>query len=129
MPDQSKLRYFYGGLYFMSALYTAAGIIHFVSPDFYLRIMPLWLPWHVFLVSVSGLAEIVLGILLIPKSTRRFSAWLIIAMLVVYFFVIHVPMAIDYQQSHNPSAWITWLRLPIQFLLIGWAYMYAKKYG
>ena len=44
-------------LWLMGILYLAAGVNHFVHPDFYLKIMPPYLPWHQELVYLSGLAE------------------------------------------------------------------------
>lgn len=111
----------------MALLYVFAGTVHLIYPDFYLRIMPLWLPWHILLVFTSGMIEILLGVLLLFTSIRRLSAWLIIIMLIVFFCMIHIPMTIDYSQNHRAYTWLIWLRLPVQFLLIAWAYSYAKK--
>ncbi|MEO5643240.1 MAG: MauE/DoxX family redox-associated membrane protein [Bacteroidia bacterium] len=111
----------------MPALYIIAGINHFINPDFYLKIMPSWLPEHLLLVYISGVSEILLGIGLIPKQTRKISAWLIIAMLVVFFFVIHIPMAIAFYKTHNPGFWVAVLRLPIQVYLVWWALKYTKN--
>ena len=114
-------------LYIMSGFYILAGINHFINPYFYLNIMPQWMPWHEFLVYLSGAAEIALGVLLIPVQTRKISAYLIIAMLVVFFFLIHIPMAITFWQESNPLVWVALVRLPIQFVLIAWARMYVNR--
>ena len=50
----------------------AAGVAHFVNPDFYLRLMPPWLPWHEELVLLSGVCEIVAGVL---ENTIRNFPW------------------------------------------------------
>lgn len=111
----------------MAGFYALAGINHFINPSFYLMIMPEWMPWHEFLVYLSGAAEIALGLLLIPFQTRKIASLLIIAMLIVFFFVIHIPMAIDFWKESNPLLWVALVRLPIQFVLIAWAWMYTKK--
>jgi uncharacterized membrane protein len=113
-------------LYSMAALYVLAGINHFVNPDFYKKIMPPWLPWHYPLIYISGVAEIVLGLLLLPVQTRKIAAWGIIILLIVVF-PANVQMMLNYQQEHNPYLWIAVVRLPLQLLLIGWAYQFAKK--
>ncbi|HEY5823127.1 MAG TPA: DoxX family protein [Cyclobacteriaceae bacterium] len=113
-------------LYIMAGFYAIAGINHFINPSFYLSIMPEWIPWHEFLVYLSGAVEIALGLLLIPLQTRKIASILIIAMLVVFFFLIHIPMAITFWQESNPLLWVALVRLPIQFVLIAWAWMYAK---
>jgi uncharacterized membrane protein len=114
-------------LYIMAGFYILAGINHFINPDFYLNIMPEWMPGHEFLVYLSGAIEIALGLLLIPCQTRKIASRLIIVMLVVFFFLIHIPIAIDFWKESNPSLWVVLVRLPIQFVLIAWAWMYAKK--
>jgi len=57
-------------LYLMAALYVLAGLNHFRNPAFYMQIMPPWLPWHYPLVLLSGVAEVIVGILLLmPPHT------------------------------------------------------------
>jgi uncharacterized membrane protein len=114
-------------LYIMAILYIAAGIYHFVNPDFYLKLMPDFLPAHLPLVYFSGVVEILLGALLVPTNTRHISIWLIIAMLVVFFFAIHIPMTINFYKTNDPGLLVSIIRLPIQFLLIWWALMYKQK--
>ncbi len=55
--------------------FVFAGVNHFINPEFYLRIMPPYLPWHSFLVSLSGMLEILLGILLLIPKFSRLAAW------------------------------------------------------
>lgn len=56
-------------------LFIAAGVNHFVDPEFYLSIMPPYLPWHNGLVIISGIAEIVLGVGLLIPQVSRYAAW------------------------------------------------------
>ena len=113
-------------LYSMAALHVIAGINHFVNPDFYKMIMPPWLPWHYSIIFISGLAEIVLGLLLLPLQTRKLAAWGIIILLVA-IFPANVQMMLNYQQEKNPDWWIAVVRLPLQLLLIVWVYQFAKS--
>lgn len=83
------------------------------------------MPWHSELVAISGVAEIVLGLLLLPQLTRPYAAWLIIAMLVV-FFTVHIDMVIDFYRNSKPGFWFTVVRIPLQFVLIWWAWLYTK---
>ena len=57
----------------MAALYVLAGIMHFVKPKMYMRIMPRYLPNHKTLVLLSGLAEIILGTALLFKETKAWA--------------------------------------------------------
>ena len=52
-----------------------AGVMHFIRSDFFLKIMPPYLPLHLELVYLSGVFEIGLGIcLLIPRFSRFANA-------------------------------------------------------
>ena len=109
----------------MVLLYIGAGINHFISPEFYAAIVPDYLPWHLPIVYISGVAEFVLGILLIPKSTRNFAAWGIIILLILVF-PANIKMMQDRIHANHQKAWIAILRLPIQIILIWWAWLYTK---
>ena len=61
--------------YLLALFFVLAGLNHFLNSAFYLKIMPPYLPWHLLLVYVSGVFEIILGgLLLLPKFTRM-AAW------------------------------------------------------
>lgn len=61
------------------------GIMHFVNPAFFLKIMPPYLPLHRELVLVSGVFEVLLGVLLLVPRTSRMAAWGIVALLIVMY--------------------------------------------
>lgn len=106
--------------------YILAGVLHFINPGFYLNIMPPYLPWHLKLVYLSGICEMISGVLLILKKTRRIGAWLLIALLIA-IYPANIQMAIDYGHTGNPDLWIALVRLPIQFILIWLAWIYTKR--
>ncbi len=110
----------------MALFYVAAGINHFIHPETYQQIMPPWLPWHKTLIIVSGIYEIVSALFLVPLSTRRVAAWLIIILL-IGVFPANIQMMLNYYQEENPKLWISIVRLPLQLLLIWWAYGFTKK--
>jgi uncharacterized membrane protein len=109
----------------MGTLYVAAGINHFVHPATYFKIMPPWLPAHNALVIASGVAEILLGLLLMPPLTRRLAAAGIIILLIAVF-PANVQIMLNYRNEDHPLLWLAVLRLPLQCLLIWWAYQYTK---
>ncbi len=109
----------------MVVLYCAAGINHFINPQLYKKIMPPWLGWHNEIVFISGVCEILFALLLIPVSTRRIGAWCIIILLVA-IFPANIQMTINYFHEHHPRAWLSVLRLPLQLVLIWWAYKFTK---
>jgi len=112
-------------LYLMGAIYIFAGIMHFIKPKVYLRIMPRYLPFHKPLVLLSGVAEILLGVGLFFKETKNLSVYGIIAMLTV-FLLVHFYMLSSEKASAGFPKWLLLLRLPIQFALMYWAFMYLK---
>ncbi len=110
-------------LYVMAGMYVVAGIMHFVKPKIYMRIMPPYLPNHKLLVSASGWAEILLGIGLCFTLSKVFAIYGIIAMLIV-FLLVHVYMLSGEKASAGIPKWILILRIPLQFGLIYWAFNY-----
>ncbi len=112
-------------LYLMAVLYIAAGINHFINPAMYRRIMPPWLPAHQALVILSGIAEILLGAMLLFRTTQVVAAWGLIILLFAVF-PANIQMWLNYRASGHPYTWVALLRLPLQVLLIWWAYTYTK---
>ncbi|WP_179345989.1 DoxX family protein [Winogradskyella ursingii] len=113
------------GLYIMAGIYIFAGLMHFIKPKMYLRIMPRYLPYPKALVLLSGLAEIVLGIGLCIPATKPFAIYGIIAMLIV-FLLVHFYMLSNEKASAGIPKWILILRIPLQFGLMYWAWMYLN---
>jgi len=110
-------------LYLMSALLILAGINHFRKPKVYLRMMPPFLPNHVLLNYLSGAAEIIFGAGLLIPELRNWSSWGII-LLFIAIFPANIFMLTSGKFSKIPK-WILWLRLPLQIVLIWWAYQYT----
>ena len=108
-----------------TVFFVAAGINHFLDPAFYENITPPYLPWPHALVIISGVAEIVLGLgLLIPRLSQL-SAWGIIALLIAVF-PANIHMAIHPELYPTIPIAALWLRLPLQGLLVLWAYWYTS---
>ena len=113
------LRWIYG------VLFTLAGANHFLHTSFYVGIMPPYLPWHLALVYVSGVAEMALGIALLFRRTQRLAAWGMIA-LIVAVTPANLHMALHSELYPDYSAIALWVRLPLQIVLIAWAYWYTR---
>ncbi|WP_316805164.1 DoxX family protein [Pedobacter nototheniae] len=116
-------------LWIYAFFYILAGINHFIATDVYHQIMPGWIPAHTFLIYLSGVIEIILGISLLFPATRKQSAMLIILMLIAFlpahFYMIEkAPFMLGTMFITKAIAWI---RLPFQLLFIGWAWIYVKK--
>lgn len=114
-------------LYLLVAFYLFMGAMHFIKPEQYFAMMPSWLPAHTFLITLSGLFEIALALMLIPIKTRALAAKIIMAMLIVFLLMIHIPESIGYYKTGNEKLMASIIRLPIQFVLMAWAWMFTRK--
>lgn len=109
------------GLLALTVLYVPAGIAHFVRPEFYLAIMPPYLPWPLALVYVSGVAEIAGGLGVLAIRTRRWAGLGLAALLLAVMPAnIHMATHPEAYATLAPG-WALYARLPIQLVLIGWA--------
>jgi uncharacterized membrane protein len=115
---------------FLAAFFVGAGVMHFVVPEAYVRIVPPALPAPSLLVLLSGIAEILGGFGLLLPFTRRAAAWGLVLLLLavfpanIYTAVAHVPFPGIFGQS-----WVQWLRLPLQIPLILWTLRYTRGSG
>ena len=113
--------------YLFAAIFIFAGINHFRDPEFYLRIMPPYLPWPSALHLTAGFFEAVLGVMLLIPRVQKLAAWGLIALLLaVYPANIH--MAVHHELYQLPMIF-HWIRLPLQFVLIAWAWWFTKADG
>lgn len=112
-------------LYAMALMYVIAGVVHFVKPKMYMRIMPRYLPRHKLLVYLSGLAEIILGLGLFFPETKNAAIYGIILMLLI-FLLVHIYMLSSEKAGAGIPKWALWLRIPLQFFLMWWAWFYLK---
>jgi len=109
-------------LYLMAAIYIIAGVMHFRNPKFYLKITPKWVPYPEKINSFVGGIEIILGIALLFNMSRSYAAIGIILLLIAVFPANIYHFQKSLQKQKNVVA--TFIRLPIQALLIYWAYTF-----
>jgi uncharacterized membrane protein len=112
------------GALVLGVLFVFAGSMHFIRTEFYLRMMPPYIPAHLLIVQISGVCEVLGGIGLIVPATRRIAAIGLIALLVAVF-PANIQMAIHpelYRDIGPPAAF--YVRLPLQLVaiaLVWWA--------
>ena len=116
-------------IYIMGIGYIWVGFQHFTDTSFFLKIMPPSFPLHTESVYVSGVLEIIFGSGIIIKKTRFYASWGIIFLLIaVYPANIYLAYSEDAQQAIGVSSFsASWVRLPIQFILIALAYFSSKN--
>lgn len=107
--------------------YVAGGTMHFLRPEFYLKMMPPYVPWHEAMVQISGLCEILGGVGLLIPRTRRMAAWGLVALLIAVF-PANLYMATNPVEAGAATIApaIRWGRLPFQPLFIGWVLWCSK---
>ena len=110
--------------YIFGVAFILAGANHFINPPFYLKMMPPILPAHLFLVYSSGVFEILFGVMLLIPRFQRLAAWCLIALLIAVF-PANIYMAINPQIFPEFSTNALYIRLLIQFVLIGWAFWFT----
>ena len=112
----------------MGLSYVWIGCQHFINPSFFLKIVPPYLPFHLELVYLSGGCEILFGLGLLFKKTRFYAAWgLVFLLIAVYPANIYLAFNELPQEAINISSFMaSWVRLPIQFVLIWLAYKAYK---
>lgn len=100
---------------------VAIGVLHFVAPGPFTKIVPAWLPAPLALVLISGAFEILGGVgLLIPRVRRAASYGLVLLYLAV--FPANINMAVNHVTlGTDIPTWALWARLPFQVLFIALA--------
>ncbi len=108
-------------LFAIAAFFVAAGVGHFTHTEFFVAIVPPYLPAHLELVYVSGVFEILGGIGILVGAVRPLAAIGLIALLIaVYPANIHMAMNPELFPDASPTA--LYLRLPLQFVMMAWVW-------
>ena len=110
----------------LALFFLTAGLMHFLRPDGFVRIVPPYLPHPLLLVQLSGAAEIAGALGLLVPATRRWATWGLLALLVAVF-----PANVYMLQSHGAGQavpdWALWLRLPLQLVLMAWVWWCGRE--
>jgi uncharacterized membrane protein len=109
----------------LAGLLGGMGVLHFVAPKPFVKIVPKALPNPEFLVAVSGVAELACAALVAAPQTRRLGGISSVALFLAVF-PANVQMALDAREG---PAWYRngcYARLPLQAALIAWALQVSK---
>jgi len=107
----------------LALFFISAGIGHFVNTDFYLSIMPPYLPAHLELVYVSGVFELLGGLAVLLRPTRRLAGYGLIALLLAVFPAnIHMAVNPEEYLAGGMPLWGLYARLPLQFVMMAWTW-------
>jgi uncharacterized membrane protein len=101
--------------------FTVAGVLHFVIPRTYRKIVPPWLPAPTAIVYASGVAEIAGGVGMMVPARRRLAGWWLIATMVGVFPAnLHMALNAERFRGLPGGAPALWARLPLQGVFIAW---------
>ena len=110
-----------------SFFYVIVAIKHFIEPEYFLSIVPPYLPYHLELVYISGLFEILFGLLILFPKYRYYGAIGLILLLVAVFPAnIYLAQSKEAQEALGATQEIATWRLPIQGVLIWIAYFIRR---
>jgi uncharacterized membrane protein len=110
----------------LALVFCGAGLMHFRATETYVKIMPPYLPYPKTLVWLSGAAEIVSGLGVLPRPTRKWAGMGLIALLVAVFPAnIHMALHGTKDVGITVPQWVWWTRLPFQALFIAWVWFAA----
>jgi uncharacterized membrane protein len=114
-------------VYLMGIFYLVAGINHFRIPDHYIKIMPSYIPEKDHVNEFIGGAFVFLAVLLMIPMFTRLAAISLIPLLIVVF-PANINMLLNKKAHMDFPKWLLLIRLPLQILLIFWAYQYINYY-
>jgi len=101
--------------------FVFAGIMHFVIPKVYHRIVPPYVPARMPMVYASGVAEIAGGAgLMVPRLRRPAGWWLIATLVAVFPANLHMALHSDEFPDVPGGAAGLWARLPFQGVFVAW---------
>ena len=106
--------------YALAALLLCMGVVHFVLPKPFMRIVPPMFGAPRFWTYTSGVAELVSGGLLLSTRTKHIGAW-VSAATIVAVYPANIWMAMDAGAPRTTEAIVAWVRLPFQVPLVRWA--------
>ena len=109
--------------------YLVAGINHFLTPYFYLPLIPPFFSSPEAINVLAGVAELLLGVGVLYFPTRKRAAWGIVVLLVCFIpsHVYFIQVGSCIPEGLCVPAWIGWIRLLlIHPVLIYWAVWVAK---
>ncbi len=110
-------------LLLLAAFFVFAGVTHFTRTEFFVAIVPHYLPAPLALVYLSGAFEILGGLGVLVPATRR-AAGLGLCALLLAVYPANVQMALEAERwaAQGTPPWALYLRLPLQFVALAWAW-------
>ena len=110
----------------MSLFYVSVGINHFLNPEWFVKIIPpILLEFDYQLVFLSGVCEVMFGLLILIPKARYYAAWGLILTLAAVF-PANIYLAQTNGVAMDTTAAVAWYRLPFQTVFILLAYWHRN---
>lgn len=118
-----------------AVFFLIAGLMHFIAPSIYLEVIPGYLPFPVFLNTISGVLEIFIALLLFYYlfKKRKLTFAITSSYLAIFLLIVFIPAHVKFIQQNGCAGelcvpeWIGWVRLLVVHpLLIYWAWTIKK---
>ena len=115
-------------VFVISFMYVFIGVKHFIDPQYFINITPPQIEYKSFAVYFTGVLEVLGGLLILNKKTRKIGAFLIIFLLIIVFPAnIYLYLYETPQQLLGISKTQALIRMPFQAPLILLAYWHSKE--
>ena len=115
-------------VFVISFMYVFIGVKHFIDPQYFINITPPQIEYKSFSVYFTGVLEVLGGLLILNKKTRKIGAYLIIFLLIIVFPAnIYLYLSETPQQLLGISKTQALIRMPFQAPLILLAYWHSKE--
>mgnify|MGYP003313993554 CR=1 FL=1 len=112
----------------MSAMYVFIGVKHFIDPQYFINITPPQIEYKSFAVYFTGVLEVLGGLLILNKKTRKVGSFTLIFLLIIVFPAnIYLYLSETPQQLLGISKTQALIRMPFQAPLILLAYWHSKE--
>jgi uncharacterized membrane protein len=99
----------------LALFFIISGFAHFKFDNFIINgFIPAYIPFHPFWTYFCGIALIAGGVGLLVKQTREWAAALTGLMILLWFFLLHIPRA-----SHAPHDYAEWMGVCESFTFSG----------
>ena len=101
---------------------------HFVKTDGMIEMLPSWVPLRLEIIYATGILELVIGISLFFTNLQNKAA-LVAIMVLVLFFSANIYAALNSVGlgGHQWGPVYLLIRVPLQLILIAWAYFFCVK--
>lgn len=91
------------GRWMFAVSLVAFGVQHLMYPAFVASLIPAWIPWHMLLAKVTGIAFLLAAVSLMTRVQAGFAGGLLGLMFLLWTILLHLPRVV--RARHDGSEW------------------------